>query len=153
GTPTLTVNTSTTSTYAGVLGNLAQDSLALTKSGSGTLVLAASNSYTGTTTINNGVLRVTAKGALGATSARTSTAAAGTLDMCGVNEAPAEPVTISGAGGVITASSGTSSFAGPVTLSANGSFDAGSGAQLTMTGQVSSTGTFTLSKTGAGTVV
>ena len=55
---TLTVNTSGTNTYAGVLQNGAAGSLALTKSGTGTLTLAGSNTFSGTLTVQNGILSV-----------------------------------------------------------------------------------------------
>jgi len=52
----------------------------LTKSGSGTLVLASANSYSGGTRINQGTLRVTAAGALGFIGT-TVALAGGTLDV------------------------------------------------------------------------
>jgi fibronectin-binding autotransporter adhesin len=57
---TLTVNTANTDTYAGVLQNGSAGTLALTKSGAGTLILgngdANANTYSGVTTINGGEL-------------------------------------------------------------------------------------------------
>src|SRR5262249_6268810 len=50
GTPTLTVNGSASSTFAGTIKNAA-GALALTKTGSGSLVLATANAYSGGTTI------------------------------------------------------------------------------------------------------
>ena len=59
----LTVNQTSTGTFAGVISG----SGALTKNGSGTLILSAANTYTGTTTVNAGTLTVAASNALGTT--------------------------------------------------------------------------------------
>jgi autotransporter-associated beta strand protein len=54
----LTVNTANTDTYAGLLQDGSTKSLGLTKSGSGTLILTGlTNSQTGITNINGGILR------------------------------------------------------------------------------------------------
>jgi autotransporter-associated beta strand protein len=54
----LTVNTANTDTYAGLLQNGSSQTLGLTKSGSGTLILTGlTNSQTGITIINGGILR------------------------------------------------------------------------------------------------
>jgi autotransporter-associated beta strand protein len=58
GTPTLTINNATHYTFAGTLGNTAQDNFNLIKTGSGTLTLAGANTYSGTTTVNGGRLLV-----------------------------------------------------------------------------------------------
>ncbi len=55
-TATLTLNTSITNTYAGILQDGASGTLAFTKSGAGTLNLMASNTYTGATSISAGKL-------------------------------------------------------------------------------------------------
>jgi autotransporter-associated beta strand protein len=68
GTPTLTVNGTVSSTYTGTIKNAA-GAVALTKIGSGTLVLATANAYSGGTTIGAsggaGVIRAAASQALG----------------------------------------------------------------------------------------
>lgn len=55
---TLTINQSTSTTYAGVLGGAGsnENNLALTKAGSGTLSLTGSNTYTGNTSVTAGIL-------------------------------------------------------------------------------------------------
>jgi autotransporter-associated beta strand protein len=55
---TLTVNTSGSSSFAGVLQDGGSNALALIKSGSGTLTLSGSNTYTGLTTVSGGTLLV-----------------------------------------------------------------------------------------------
>jgi fibronectin-binding autotransporter adhesin len=72
GASTLTVNTATTSTYAGALQNGA-GTLTFVKSGSGLLTLSGSSNYTGTTTISGGTLAV--NGSLGATAVSVADAA------------------------------------------------------------------------------
>ncbi len=65
---TLTLNiASGTSTYSGTLGGAGADenNLALTKTGAGTLVLNAANTYTGGTTLSQGHLQLGANNALG----------------------------------------------------------------------------------------
>ncbi len=58
---TLTVNSSTNDTFAGMLGGSAanEDNLAFTKAGIGTLTLSGYNTYSGATAINGGKLIVT----------------------------------------------------------------------------------------------
>lgn len=87
GVPTLTINNSVDCTYGGsgasgtvswsalIIGNLA-----LTKTGTGTFVLNGSNSYTGDTTINQGILSLTAANASNDTSSVTIASGA-TLDL------------------------------------------------------------------------
>ncbi len=111
-----------------------QGSGALTKSGSGLLVLGnstASNAvFTGQILINEGTLRlgsVSATGvALGSTSAGTVIASGASLDIGAHVATAAEPLTISGTGVggtsnvIFTSNTGTTpSFAGPITLAAN----------------------------------
>lgn len=70
GTPTLTVGGSNEASFSfgGVIGTGA---LNLVKTGTGVLSLAGSNSYTGTTTINNGAIRLLSPSGLGTTGAVT----------------------------------------------------------------------------------
>lgn len=68
GTSTLTVGSGdTTSSYAGVIKDYDITSggiVALTKTGSGTLTLSGQNTYTGLTTVANGILKLTAENVL-----------------------------------------------------------------------------------------
>ena len=68
GAKALTVNGTRNTTISGVVANGGATSLALTKTGAGTLVLNGSNSYTGVTTISGGVLSVSSLANAGANS-------------------------------------------------------------------------------------
>ena len=129
--------------FQGVIANNTSGTgtVALTKTGSGSLTLSGANTYSGGTTVSNGTLTLSGSGTLGATSAAL-TVSGGTLALGGTTQT-AGTVTISG--GTISGSGSLtgSSFAGQSgTVS---SVLAGSGIALTKT----TTGTLTL--TGANT--
>ena len=65
GTSTLTVNQTADAPYSGTIQNGYYRSVALAKSGSGTLTLSGNNTYSGGTTINEGTLAVAANSNLG----------------------------------------------------------------------------------------
>jgi fibronectin-binding autotransporter adhesin len=122
GDPTgLGVGTSGASTtYSGRISGAGQ----LTKTGAGTLTLSGNNTYTGTTTVQQGILRITHANALGAAAAGTTVQTGATLQVeSGINVA--EPLTLNGTGvgGVgalhrtdsCTACTGVT-WSGPVTL-------------------------------------
>ena len=79
---TLTINNSTSTTFAGTIGGLGvnQNNIALTNSGTGSLTLSGTNTYTGATTVSAGKLVVT--GSIGIASA-VSVASAATLGGTG----------------------------------------------------------------------
>jgi fibronectin-binding autotransporter adhesin len=83
GTPTLTVGdnnaTGADNTFSGVIKNTA-GSLALTKTGSGTLTLSGTNTYTGATLISAGTLKLDATGTINDTS-EVSLGTFGNLDI------------------------------------------------------------------------
>ncbi|MCC7486515.1 MAG: autotransporter-associated beta strand repeat-containing protein [Burkholderiales bacterium] len=131
-------------------GTIATTTGTVTKTGTGTFVLAAANTYTGGTAVSEGTLAVTANDALGGTAAGTTVAAGATLDLRNVSYSTLEPLVLNG--GIVTASTGTSSFANAITLGATSGVAAGAGAQLALPGVLSGAG-FGIAKTGAGTVV
>jgi autotransporter-associated beta strand protein len=126
------------------LSNTVSGSGSLEKEGSGTLILAAANTYTGATTVNAGTLAITNVGALGASSAGTTVNAGGTLDLRNVTGV-SEPITL--AGGTLATSTGTSSVTAPVALTANSTISV-TGTSLEITNVVSGSGGLT--KTGSG---
>jgi len=121
---TLTVADSGTDSYAGILQNrVGGGSLALIKSGSGTLTLTGANTFTGGLTLVGGILNATTASLGGSV----ITFNGGTLQ--------------SGSGGITTAKN--------VAMTGNGTFDAGAVAtSSTLSGVISGGGVLT--KTGAG---
>jgi fibronectin-binding autotransporter adhesin len=139
GSATLTSTAATSSNYAGAITN-GSGTTAFTKQGSGTLTLSGNNSYTGGTTISDGVLALGSANAVGTSgtiafgggtlqysasnttdySSRFSTAAsqAYEIDTNGQNVTLASPLTSSG--GTLT-KFGT----GTLTLSGNNSYTGG----------------------------
>ncbi|MEO6719375.1 MAG: DUF2341 domain-containing protein, partial [Ferruginibacter sp.] len=121
GTPTLTVGSlNTSTTFSGVIGTGA---IALTKSGTGALTLSGTNTYTGSTTIAAGTLKLGSTSALGTTAGATSVSNGAVLDLNGINYSGAEALTIAGtgisSGGVlINSNATTATYAGNITLSA-----------------------------------
>lgn len=104
----------------------------LIKSGSGTLTLSAPNNYTGSTTLNSGLLTFSDSGTLGSTSANL-TVAGGTLDLATASPLTVGTLFITG-GGVITNGILTATSDYDIYTSANPTINAilaGSGIGLT----------------------
>ena len=111
--------------------------LSLTKTGSGTLTLSnTANTYTGTTTISAGTLKLGASGVIADSSA---VSVSGTFDLAGFSEAVGS---IAGGGTI------TSSTTGAVTLTAGGDNTSTSFSGVIQNGS----GTLSLTKTGSGTL-
>lgn len=117
-----------TLTLGGVIsGSGSGTGSSLTKTGAGTAILTASNTYTGSTELNQGILSVAGSSNLGG-------AATGVVFN----------------GGTL-AVTGTSTFTHPASLISSGTYDIASGTITTWQGAISGNGTLT--KTGAGTLV
>jgi autotransporter-associated beta strand protein len=148
GNRTLTVSNKGLTTFAGAVGETG-GIRSLTKSGPGTLVLAVANSYSGGTTLSNGTLALGDGGALGT---GTLTVTAGTLQTNGRAVSLANPVTLGG--NVGAGGSANLTFTGPVTLTGNRTLSVSNTGVTTFAGTVAqSGGTWSLTKTGAGTLV
>lgn len=123
----------------------------LIKVGTGTLILSAANTYTGTTTINNGTIRAANASALGTTINTVTVANGATLDINAVMT-PLKPVSIQGTGvggiGAIVGT-GTGTYPGPITMVADTTFG-GTGNTTTISGII--TGAFNLTKVGTGSI-
>ena len=114
-----------------------------TKAGTADLYLWAPNTYTGTTTISAGRLRLqasTSGSALGSPADGTVVLPAGTLMLDGVVTVDAEPLMISGTGnlnqGSLRQQSGNGTFAGPITATGNASITSNTTATLTLSGLI-----------------
>jgi autotransporter-associated beta strand protein len=152
GTPLLTVGgLNSGTTFSGVIKNTS-GVLALTKNGTGTFRLSGSNTYSGITNVNNGLLTAQNANALGATTAGTIVANGATLVLFDYTY-PSEALTISGNGyepkGALrtstTLSNTTVTFPGNITLAANSQIGAEiASVQFNITGVVS--GAFNLTK-------
>ena len=159
GTTVLTLSGTNTNanTISGVIGNGSATSLAITKAGASTWILASANSYTGSTTISVGTLKLGASSSgsnspLGTAAAGTTVSATGAaLDLNGFNIGTAEALSITGTGvgttGALTNSGAAATYAGAVTLAAAASI--GGGDIALSAGLV---GNVILTKVGAGTL-
>jgi autotransporter-associated beta strand protein len=128
----------------------------LFKTGSGTAVLSGSNSYTGTTTVAEGTLRITHGSALGTSAGGTTVSNGASLALASNITVASEPLTLYGAGdggrGALYSATGTNQWNGNITLATNTSLGAETGASLRVNGVISGSGQ-NLTKVGAGTLV
>lgn len=150
GTVTLDTNTSIGGTGTLTLSGVISGGFQLTKTDSGTLILAAANTYTDNTLVNVGLLSITNAAGLGPTSNLTTVANGATLDLDNV-AVGAMNITLNGTGvsdGALTGT-GTSSLSGNITLATDSAI--GGTGTLTLSGLIS--GTANLSKVGTGAVI
>ncbi|HOM18582.1 MAG TPA: autotransporter-associated beta strand repeat-containing protein, partial [Thermoguttaceae bacterium] len=116
----------------------------ITKTAGGTLILSGANTYTGQTTVSQGVLRITHGSALGAGD---GTAATGTTVSSGARLELTDGITVAnealqlagdgGGQGALRNASGTNTWAGPISLTAGSRIDIVGGSTLTISGNVS----------------
>ncbi|VTS07656.1 autotransporter-associated beta strand repeat-containing protein [Tuwongella immobilis] len=161
---TITTNTLTTSAIAtttgltvtqsgaGTIGGAITNTGGLVKGGTGTLTLAAANSYSGNTQINAGTLRAGAANVFSANSAVSLADAAGaTLDLNGLNQSIGSlagggitggNVTLGAATLTVGGNSASTSYAG--IISGSGSLVKQGTGTLTLTGTNTFTGTTTI---------
>ncbi|NJK93206.1 MAG: hypothetical protein HC904_16170 [Blastochloris sp.] len=153
----------------------------LTKEGDGTAVLSGNNTYTGATTVSNGILEIRNNNALGSTAAGTTVQSGGTLALSSNISVPAaEGISIVGNGessrGALLNLSGANTIGSTVTMTGNSlvaaeggsltfsngtsfstggndlTFQTATGTTITVSGVINGTGT-DLVKNGTGTLV
>ncbi len=153
------LNTAEDTVISGVISNSGA-AAGLIKSGLGTLVLSAANSYDGATTINTGVVRAANHQAFGTTGGVSLNNTNGILELAhGITIDRSMSVTNSGGNKVLRLQDGAASaiYSGDISVldGTVGDFDvaAESGGVLTLSGDISGTGAAGVSKEGAGTVV
>jgi fibronectin-binding autotransporter adhesin len=88
------VNSNSDLTLSGAISG----SYALNKIGDGCLILSGANTYSGLTTISNGILRITTTNALGTTAGGTVVEDGATLAIEGITAMLGEAITLSGSG-------------------------------------------------------
>jgi autotransporter-associated beta strand protein len=121
------------------MGDVISGAFNLAKAGAGTLELSAANTYTGTTAIDAGRLRVTGADALGGTAAGTRVNHAATLQIDGVARLAAEPISFGG-NSTLYSSGIDTEIPGPVSLTGgNTTLAASGGTTLTFSGVIGGT--------------
>ncbi len=124
----------------------ASGSSGITQTGGGTLYMNYSNSYTGLTTVQQGVLWAQNSSALGATNSGVVVANGATLVLDGGVGITNKSLTLNGFGlfsywGAFGVETGTNSWAGPILLNSNSEFYAwGSGSALRINGPITGPG-------------
>jgi autotransporter-associated beta strand protein len=146
----LTISNTGSHTFGGILenGGASGSTLALTKSGSGTQVLAGANTFTGGTTVAAGTLVLGHASALG--SGAVSVGPGAVLDLAGFSPA-SNDLTLSGDGlsgaGALVNSGAAVTLGGTLTLAAATTLGSGN---ITLNGSLA--GAFALAKDGSGTL-
>ncbi len=125
-------------TINSVIANNASGAVNVELNGSGTVILAGTNTYTGTTIVNSGTLEITSNSALGAfaTAAENTLVGFGaTLQLTG-GLTISEPLTLNGTGvsslGALHNTSGASTSNGLITIGGTASIIADAGSSLTL---------------------
>ncbi len=141
------------------LNNAIGGNFGLAKTGSGTLILAGNNTFTGSVAINAGTLALGNSGALGSTANNVNVSNGATLDLAG-QAIGANPMAIFGAGAggngaLINSSANPATYAGNI-IGNNGPASIGGNGQITLSGSVSNTiapNVFQLTKIGSNTLI
>jgi autotransporter-associated beta strand protein len=116
-------------------GNITSAAFTISKQGNGTLKLTGSNDYTGTTTIDSGVLSIGNVAALGTGAAAVSIAGGSNLEYTGAGGTLSKDITVtSGTGTVSNTGGGTLDLSG--ILNKNGSILKLTGGTLLVSGQI-----------------
>jgi fibronectin-binding autotransporter adhesin len=125
--------------------------IGIIKNGAAQLTLTGNNTYTGSTTINSGVLNIQNANALGTTAAGTTVSSGAALQLQGGITIGAEALSLNGNGqsfdGALRNTSGDNTYGGAITLTGATRIHSDSGL-LTLLGGISGTQNLTLSGPG-----
>ena len=154
---TLAAHTSVGGAHAVTLsGAISGTGINFTKVGASTYTLSGNNTYTGLTTISNGVIAITHNNALGTTAGTTTVASGAALHLSN-NITVAEAITIGGTGistnGAIRNVADSNTLSGLITLAADAEIqiDTGTTLALNVASGNAITGTFNLTMDSVGT--
>ncbi|MEI7864523.1 MAG: autotransporter-associated beta strand repeat-containing protein [Chthoniobacterales bacterium] len=159
GSITGTTGVLTGTSYAvenGSISAILAGAVTLVKTNAGTVTLSGANTYTGATTITNGVLSVQNSAGLGAATVGTTVGSSAALELQGNITVGAEALTLSGtgisSGGALRNVSGNNTFGGLITLGAASRINSDAGT-LTLTNAGTITGSdLALTFGGAGNI-
>ena len=147
---TLTLGDGTSTRFDGIISG---SDGSLTKRGSGTLTLGGANTYSGVTTISEGVLNIQNSSALGSGAGRTTVAGDAALQIQGNIAVGSEALTLDGTGiagtGALRNISGTNTYGGLLTLANDSRINSDAGS-LTLSNPGTITGSFNLTVGGLG---
>jgi len=122
----------------------------LTKNGPGELALNASNSFTGTVTLNSGFVDVDNSFALGTTNGGTVVNAGTTLAVRFGADVPREALALAG---TLSSLFGSNSWAGNITLTSNATVNVRTNDFLNLSGSITDVVSSDLTKVGPGTLI
>jgi autotransporter-associated beta strand protein len=139
-------------TYSSVISGTGQ----VRKGSTGVLTLSASNTYSGTTTVDAGTLRITNANALGSTAAGTTVTNGAALELSGGLSVGNELLVLYGEGistnGALRNISGNNSWSGQLSIGSNTRIFTEPSTTLTLSGAITSGASYTVTKTGTGTL-
>ena len=121
-------NTGESKNITGAVGNNGATANTVVKNGVGTVTFSAVNTYTGSTTISNGVLNLNTTGGAAAGSTASVTVQSGATLLVSQNNQVNDSASVALAGGTIQRGSGVTETFGNLTLSAASTLNFGTGA-------------------------
>ncbi len=136
--------------------NIIHGTGAVTFDGTGSVTISGTNDYTGSTTVNAGVLNLQNASGLGATNGGTTINAGGQLYITANVDIGPEALTLNGVadgnGALRKGGAGATTYSGALTLGSDSTIGVDGGATVTLNSVLGISGGFTLTKNGGGTL-